>query len=127
MSLLRYLIILGVCTGLCLVAWLFVVFSMNPAPGSWLAIILFYLCFGLFLAGAFSIVGSLLRCRLYPEDVPQKHVQSASRQGILLGVLMIIALILQSMRALTWWNFIIIVLAAGFVELFFISYKKFNR
>lgn len=127
MNLFKYLIILGACTGLCLIAWLFVVFLMNPEQGGWLAALFFYISLWFTLAGGFSIAGVLVRGQVYQDEIAHKLVRDAMRQGSIFAILIIIALILQSGRVLTWWNFIIIVLAAVSAELFFISYKKFNK
>lgn len=127
MSIGRFLFILGLATGLCWLAWFAVLFLMNPSEGSSVALILFYinLCFS--LLGTFLLIGYVMRGLTNQTEMPYKHVKTASRQAVLFAFLIILALLLQSHRYLTWWNLLILVALLGFVELFFISYKKYNK
>ena len=127
MSLVRYLIILGLATLLCWAALFAVVFLISPNSAGWLAFIFFYLSLGFALIGTFAFMGYLLRWMRHIEELPHKLVSIASRQSVLFTVLIILTLAMQSQRFLTWWNLLILVAVAGLVELFFISYKKYNK
>ena len=128
MSLYKYLIILSICTGLCWLAWFFVLFFVNPFQAGFLALIFFYVSLTFALIGTFSILGFLFRWRILKTDeLAYKGVNIASRQSVLFTLLIIAALILQSQRYLTWWILLILIVFAGLIELFFISYKKFNK
>jgi hypothetical protein len=100
---------------------------MNPMQAGFLAILLFYLSLCFSLIGSFALVGFLFRWLVAKDDLAYKHVNIASRQAVLFTGLIILTLFLQSQRYLTWWNLLILVVVAGLVELFFISYKKFNN
>ncbi|KKR07568.1 MAG: hypothetical protein UT32_C0009G0029 [Parcubacteria group bacterium GW2011_GWC2_39_14] len=127
MSIGRFFLVLGLATGLCWLAWIAVLFFMNPAENSPVALILFYLSLCLSLIGTFLFIGYLVRGLTNQTEMPYKHVKAASRQAVLFTVLIVLALMLQSYRFLTWWNLLILVALLGFVELFFISYKKYNK
>lgn len=127
MSLFKYLIILGLSTLLCWAALCAVVFLINPATAGWLAFIFFYLSLGFALIGTFSILGFIFRSFRKKEEIPNKLVSVASRQSILFTGLILIALMFQSQRFLTWWNLLILIALAGLIEMFFISYKKYNK
>lgn len=127
MSLMRYLIILGLATLLCWAALFAVVFLINPSSAGWLAFIFFYLSLGFALVGTFSLLGYLIRMMRSKDEIPHTLVSIASRQSLLFTGLILLALILQSQRFLTWWNLLVLVAVAGLVELFFISYKKNNK
>jgi len=127
MSIFKYLILLLICTVLCWSAWFLVLFRIDPGVAGLLAFIFFYSSFALSLTGTFAILGVLLRWRFSKDEMAYKQVSIASRQAILFALVMVVSLILQSQRYLTWWNLLILLLVAAGVELFFISYKKFNK
>jgi hypothetical protein len=128
MSITKYLILLSICTALSFTAWFFVLFFMNPIQGGIPVKIFFYLSLGFALCGAFSLCGYLIRSRITKTDeMAYKGVSIASRQSIVLSGVVLATLILQSQRWLTWWMMLIVLALAGTIELFFISFKKYNR
>ena len=127
MSIFKYLILLLICTIFCWIAWFLVLFMIDPGEAGLLAFIFFYLSFALALTGTFSIVGLLWRWRFAKDEMAYKQVRLASRQAILFALVLVSSLLLQSQRHLTWWNLLILLVVAAVVELFFISYKKFNK
>jgi len=127
MTLRKYLIFLLVCTGFCWLTWFFVIRYTNPESTGWMGFAFFYLSLFVSLVGTFSIVGFLIRSMFKREEVIYKKIDISSRQSIILSLLIIISLILQSQRLMTWWNFIILVVAISLVEIFFISYRKFRN
>ncbi|MBU1131954.1 hypothetical protein KKC32_01720 [Patescibacteria group bacterium] len=127
MSVNRFLLILAGCTLVCWLAWLAVLIMINPAQAGILAFLFFYLSLGFALVGTFSVFGLLMRWRFSKEEMAHKHMKIASRQSILFAVLILVAFFLQSQRLLTWWNLVILIVIAAFVELFFISYRKLNK
>ncbi|HMB26332.1 MAG TPA: hypothetical protein VKP03_02860 [Patescibacteria group bacterium] len=128
MTVKQYLIILGLCTALCWLGWILVITLLNPFTSGSLALLLFYLSLGLALIGGFSILGFVIRVFVFTRnEVPSREISISSRQALLFTILIIVSLILQSFRLLTWWSICFMALLAGFTELFFLSYKKFNR
>lgn len=101
---------------------------MNPDLGGIPVKIFFYLSLGFALAGAFSLIGFMIRSRwLKTDEMAYQGVNIASRQSIILSFVVIAALILQSQRWLNWWMMLIVLALAGTMELLFISFKKSNR
>lgn len=128
MSLYKYVIVFGVCTLFCWVAWFFVLLLMNPTTDGLLALVLFYLSLSLALVGTFSILGGIFRLAvLRKNEIPHRGMNIASRQSVLFTILIIASLILQSQDYLTWWILLTLIFVLSFVELFFVSYKRFNR
>lgn len=123
MSLSRYLTLLGVCAGLCWIGWFVVLMTLNPNQG-WSNILFFYLSLGLALVATLAIVGVVIRVYFIPNELPSRQVRVSSRHAVLFTLLILLALILQSARWLTWWNFVILIIVAGLSELFFISYRR---
>lgn len=126
MSLKYYLILIGVSTTICWLGFLFILFFINPVITGWLSFVLFYLSLFLSLVGSFSLIGFTLRFLFKKHDIVYKQMNIASRQSILLAFLVIIVLLLQSQRFLYWWSLMILVIIFSLLELFFISYKKFQ-
>ncbi len=127
MSVGKFFLILGLGTMLCWLAWGAVLMFMTPQSGGLLALLLFYFSLILALLGTFSFIGYLIRILLNKDDLPYKHVKVASRQAVLFTILLVVALLLQSQRFLTWWNLTVLIVLLGFVELFSISYQKYNK
>ena len=127
MSISRFLLILGVATTLCWLAWVAVLLFMNPNENSGFSIILFYSSLSFAFLGTFLFIGYVLRGLTNEAELPYKQVKTATRQATLFTALIVVALILQSQRFLTWWNLLVLIVLLAFVELFFISYKKYNK
>ena len=127
MNLGKFLMILGLATVLCWISWVAVLFFMNPYTGGFLAQVLFYFSLSLAFLGTFSFLGYLVRGMVNRDELPYKHVRVASRQAVLFTALFILSLIMQSQRLLTWWNLLILIFLLSFVELFSISYQKYNK
>jgi len=105
-------------------AWGAVLVLLNPFESGFLALLLFYLTLGLALVGTFSLFGYLFRAFIKKDEMAYKHISIASRQSILFTLIVIAALILQSIRALAWWNVILLLVLSGFVELYLIANKN---
>lgn len=127
MGLSKYFVILLIAVFSAWAAWFIVLWSINPYSAGWLGFLFFYATLTVALLGSFSLLGFLFRWLTKRHEVAQRQVTIASRQSVLLTILVIIALILQSQRLLMWWNTIMLVAVTAFVELFFISYKKFDK
>jgi len=127
MTLRKYLIILTACTFLCWATWFAVLYYTNPVSSGWGGYAFFYLSLFVSLVGTFSLIGFTIRSMRKKEEVLYKKIDISSRQSIVFSLLVIVALILQSQRFLTWWNFIILIALISLIEIFFVSYRKFRN
>lgn len=127
MTLRKYLIILTTCTFLCWATWFAVLYYTNPNGTGWGGFVFFYLSLFVSLVGTFSLVGFAFRTMMNKEEILYKKIDISSRQSIILSLLVIVTLILQSQRFLTWWNFIILIALVSLIETFFVSYRKFRN
>jgi magnesium-transporting ATPase (P-type) len=127
MSLAKFLSILGLATGLCWVSFLAVIFFMNPGTNTFLAPTFFYLSLTCALLGSFTMLGYLIRSFTNKEEQSYKQVKVASRQALLFTILVVFSLFLQSKELLSWWNLLVLLALLGLIEMFFLSYKKYNR
>lgn len=86
------------------------------------SIMFFYLAFWAFLTGLFSLILSWLRSRVADERKMIANSQSISlRQGLLLGLMVIVVLALQSFRVLVWWDGMLAIGAVFMIELYFLT------
>ena len=127
MSLNKYLLILTAGTCLAWISWFVVLGFINPFSAGWVGFMFFYVTLIFALLGTFSLLGYLSHRLLKRDEVANRHVSIASRQSVLLTILVVVALILQNFRLLMWWNVVILIVFTAFIELFFISYKKFDK
>lgn len=123
MNIAKYLILLGICAGLCWLAWFFVLFFISPASG-WFAILFFYAALLCALLGTFSIIIFIIRLISRPDEPSHYHIQGATWQAIPLGILIAVALILQRVNYLKWWSIIIIIFAGVLVEIIIATRQK---
>jgi hypothetical protein len=126
MTLRKYLIFLTACTALCWLTFGLAVNYTNPNTAGWLGFSFFYLSLFVSIVGTFSLVGFVFRMVFNKDEKIYKKIDISSRQSIILGLLFIIALVLQSQRFLTWWNFVILLVIVSLIEIFLISYRKFR-
>jgi hypothetical protein len=116
MSITKYFILLGLCTGLCWAALFAVVFLMNPNEAGWLAFLLFYISIGLASLGTAAIFLFFIKSKTSKDELPHKLLKASSRQAVVIALLIVIVLILQSFRWLAWWNLLTLLAVAGVIE-----------
>jgi uncharacterized membrane protein len=71
--------------------------------------------------GTFSLLGFFIRFIFNKNKFASKQVLVAFRQSILLSVLVVVALFLQSLKLVSWWNLLILITFLTSGEIFFIS------
>ncbi len=111
-----------------IIAWLsffLVVNSFDPNQASWLVMAFFYFSFGLSVLGTLSLLGYWLRkIFLRKKELSYHLVRESFRQAIIFSLVLVIALLLQSARLLTWWNIVLIILAATMLEFIFLTFRQ---
>jgi len=126
MTLKKYLNLMTILTIICWVAWVLVLVLINPQQSDLIGFVLFYFSLFLALLGTASIFGFLIRVWLKKKPI-FKQVEIAFRQGIWLGLLVLIIFILKGLDLLRWWNALFLVLFLIFLELFFLlSNRKYR-
>jgi len=121
MTLKKYLIYMTLATVFCLIAWLEVLFFVNPYDTGLAGFTLFYLSLLLTLWGIFSIIGFLVRYIVRRNRFAYDQVKMAFRQGFLFALLLISGLILQSYNLLVWWNMLLLIGLLAIIEYLFLS------
>lgn len=121
MSLVRFLIVLGLGTVLSWSAWILVVTLLDPQTGGLIALMLFYSSLWLAILGTLTLAGFFLRYWLEKETLIFQQVSVALRQATLLSSGATIALMLQSRRLLSLWVLLSLAIVLFVIEGFFLA------
>jgi len=106
-------------SGICLTA---ILVYLNPVSSDLLVFILFYLSIFIGSSGIITLIGFFIRriSRRKKASLPIKqaiyNLEVSFRQGFLLSIILIVTLILQSERVLSWWYLLILVGIIGLTE-----------
>jgi hypothetical protein len=109
------LILASLVAGACLTA---ILIYFNPDSSGFLIFTLFYLSLFIGSTAIFTLIGLLIRRIPKRRSASQavRQLEISFRQGLLLSMILIVALILQSQRVLAWWNVLALVSAIGLAE-----------
>jgi len=105
--------------GVCLVA---ILIYFDPTVSGSLVFVLFYLSLLITSTGIFTSISLFIRRISQKRRFPLlpsraiRQLEVSFRQGLLLAVILVAALILQSQRILAWWHLIILVGLVGLAE-----------
>ncbi len=124
MTLRTYLVIMFVTTLLCWVAFVFVLWTVNPEVTNWLGFILFYLSLFLSIVGSSAIVGFIVRFIGLKHELAFRSVRDAFRQSFLFSFFVVATLLLLSQDLFSWLNLFFLVVGLSVLEFFLISYNK---
>ncbi|HLC69676.1 MAG TPA: hypothetical protein VJH75_01365 [Patescibacteria group bacterium] len=128
MTLRQYLILMSLGTVACAIAWLFIVFSIDPTQAGVIGLTFFYISLFLTLLGAFSVIGFLLRRKLvYDEVAVFRHVRRTFRQSIIFSLFFICVLLLLQKQWFNWWNLALLIFLVLVTEGIIFSNRKNKR
>jgi len=121
--------LLGIAAGsiACILVWLAIIIFTSPYESGWVILALFYFSLFLWLAGIFILGGFFARYFLRPDAMPYALLAIAIRQAIILAIVAVALLALKGVKALTWVNGIFLVVAAIFIESYFLSNNNEQR
>lgn len=115
----HYLSVFGVAALVSWVAWIVVLFKLDPFQSTELAMGLFYVSFLIALSCTFTVVGFYFRMWLHKNEIFYHHIHIAFRQGILLTVIVLGCLTFQLLGVLTWWSGFLLITAITLFEFYF--------
>lgn len=99
-------------------AWGYTILKTDPVSSGVVGYVLFYATFFLAVSGSAVLLGAVIR----RHATPRAHaLRIAIRQGVLVGLGVIVAVFLQSHHLLSGINFSFLVLALSLLEFFIIS------
>ncbi|HCW32836.1 MAG: hypothetical protein UT55_C0093G0009 [Candidatus Peregrinibacteria bacterium GW2011_GWE2_39_6] len=114
----RYLLPMAIVSFLGWMAWVIVIFKLDPFESTGWILVLFFLSLFLALIGSFTLLGFGLRCWLGKEEVSYYHLTVALRQGILLSLCTLLCVGFLMLGILKWWNGFLLLIIAVLVESF---------
>lgn len=111
-----------------LLAWFgfyIIINNFDPEQANWVVFLLFYGVLFLSVLGTLSLLGFWLR-RLWnrKRGIVRIMAVESFRQGIIFSVVLMFALWLQSMRVLTWWNILLLIILASVVEFVILLFRN---
>lgn len=121
MTLRSYLIGMFISTLFCWASWVLILVYIDPEQASVIGFLSFYVSLFFAMIGTLTITGFYLRVWFTKNEVLFAHVIPSFRQAILLSLILVVALILQSFRLLTWWDGALLVGSVTLVEFYFMS------
>ena len=98
-----------------------VVYFVDPEKAGFFGLVAFYFALFFFLSGFLNLMLLWIRRLGLGSEAALSSLKLSFRQGILLATLLIGLLILQSFRALFWWDALLLVGAIFLVEMYFLS------
>jgi len=110
-----------------IISWMavyLVINKLNPIESLGLSMGLFFVSLVFALTSTFTILGYYVRVWFNKNEIYFDHINVALRQGILLTVVVIGALIFQLLGVLTWWSGLMLVAAIVLIELYFVARLK---
>lgn len=106
------------------ITWFLVVTGIMPETGGRLALWYFFSSLYLTLSGCIYLGAYLFQVKILGRQPPLSSVRACTRQGMLLGALVALALMLQGWRLLTWFNALILIVLLTFVELLVVTRER---
>jgi len=111
-----------------ILAWLgffIIIRSFDPTEGSWLVYAMFYGILFLSVLGTLSLVGFLSRSIFNrKKGRPRIMATESFRQAIIFSMVLVLALMLQAGRVLTWWNMALLIILATVVEFVILVFRQ---
>jgi hypothetical protein len=127
MSLKKYLIFMSLLTLFCWLAWLVVLYFINPQEAGIVGFLLFYCSLFVALVGTFSLLGFFLRVWFSRQEVIFRHLGISTRQSLWFSLLLVGVLIMQGAGYMRWWSVGLLVLLLIILEFFFLSKRVAHR
>lgn len=114
-----------------ILAWLgffIIITSFDPTQGSWLVYAMFYMMLFLSVLGTLSLLGFLFRILFYGKRARLKVLVIESfRQAIIFSAVVVLALMLQAGRVLTWWNMLLLIVLATVIEFVILIFRQHDE
>ncbi len=124
MSLKNYLLTM---TGASLLSWAIFIFVLNftsPETTSWIIFALFYFSLFLSLSGIFTLLGFIIRQKMFHKSLAFYSVKASFRQSFLFSFLLIAILFMLAQNIFSWLNISLLIIILAIIEYILINEKK---
>lgn len=120
----QYILAMGLGTLIAWAAFLLIVALVDPLSAGTLGLIFFYVALAVATSGTLALIGLFVRTVVVrTQDVLSKQVTHSFREGFLVALLLVAALILQSRGLLSILNTTLLLAVLVLTEFFFLSYR----
>ncbi len=126
MTLRAYLSLMTAATLICWLAFVFIIFMVNPEVTNWIGFLLFYLSLFMALVGTGAVAGFLVRFVGLKRKLAFHSVREAFRQSFLFSFLVVAVLILLSQNLFGWLNLLLLIIGLSVLEFFLVGYSRPN-
>lgn len=109
------------------IAWLVVLFYINPVESGVIGFVFFYVSMFFALIGTFSLIGFFGRVWFTKEPIIFRHLGISTRQSLWFAILIVGTLLLQSADLYRWWSISLLIIFLTLLEFFFLSRKVVSR
>ncbi|MBL4693830.1 hypothetical protein JKY72_00475 [Candidatus Gracilibacteria bacterium] len=115
----RYISFIAFAGAVAWLAWLLVLFKLNPDIHTGLSMTFFFLTLFIALSSTFAVLGFYFRIWLFKNEIFYKHIGTSFRQGVFLAFISVISLAFQRMQVLSWWSGMLLVVIFVLLEFYF--------
>jgi len=130
----KYIIVMLIASMIGWLAFWLVVTKLEPctSPGELticksvepVSLALFFLSIFIAFSATFTLMGFLIRFWMHKDEIYLDHVSISMRQGLLLAISAVGALILLLLETLTWWSGLLLILITLLIELYISRSKE---
>ncbi len=125
MNVRTYTITMVLATAIAWLGWSLVLLNFDPSEGGTAVFLLFYSFLFLAFLGTLSVLGLWWRQGGSKDrGLARTRVMESFRQAVVWSGVFILALWLQSMRVLTWWNMLLLIILAAVIELVTLIFRR---
>lgn len=121
MTLRRYLLTMSLTTLICWVAFVIVIFQIDPYTSGPVGLSLFFVSLFFAVWGTLSLCGFLFRYVFFRNVVPYKYIGTSLRQAFWFAVILALSLFLASQELFSWWVGGLLVFGLAVFEAFFLA------
>jgi hypothetical protein len=130
MTLKRFVYVITSTTILSLVAWVVVLFYVDPDINGVIGLIVFYAALLIMLIGLFTLVGLGVRMTWFTINkqppIAFKYIARTIRQSVWFSLAIIGSLMLLAARLFNWWSSLALLIALLVIEGFFLTRPTTN-
>jgi len=85
-------------------SWFMVISFLTPEVAGVSGFAFFYLSLFIAIVGTATLVGFALRAWVHKNELVTRQASISFRQGIFVGVVVVLSLLLKDQKLFTWWN-----------------------